>query len=375
MKIGLVSPYDYTWPGGVLAHISQLARQFTRMGHEVKILGPYSPSRAPAEEGTFIPVGRSVPVPYGGSIARISPSPWLYSRVRSILNEEKFDLVHVHEPFSPMLPVYALQYSQGTNVGTFHASYSSPRRYRFTHPFLRRWDSRLHGRIAVSLGACQVSRFLPGDYRIIPNGIDVDRFSRDLHPFPELQDGKVNILFVGRIEKRKGLRYLLEAFARLKWEFEELRLIVVGPGSLDADCWRVLSERNLQDVVFTGAVPARDVPRYYSSAHIFCAPATGRESFGVVLLEAMASGKPIVATQIEGYSAVVDHGGQGLLVPPKDSDCLAEAIAHLIRDPDLRLQMGDAGRAAVEQYRWETVSQRVMDYYLDLMRQADGVSG
>ena len=376
MKIGLVCPYDSTWPGGVLAHISHLARQFTAMGHEVKILAPSTPSRVEAEEGDFIPIGASVPVPYGGSIARVSLSVWLYSRMRDLLEQERFDVVHVHEPLAPVLPLLALQYSRAINVGTFHACYSSPRRYVLTHRFLHHWFHKLNGRIAIGEHVSkQLGRYFPEDYTVIPNGIDVENFSNNVKPFPEFMDGKLNILFVGRLEKRKGLRYLLEAYAQLHWDFQQLRLIVVGPGELDRDCWKVISERNIPDVVFTGRVPSTDLPRYYHSADVFCAPATGRESFGIVLLEAMASGKPIVATRIQGYSAVVKHGEQGLMVPPKDGSALADALALLIRDADLRRQMGEAGKRAVESYRWKTIAGRVMDYYQTLMSKTNGIAG
>ena len=375
MKIGLVSPYDSTWPGGVISHISHLARQFTLMGHQVKILAPHSPSREEAKDGSYISLGRSVPVPYGGSVARISLSVWLYRQVRSVLEREDFDVVHVHEPLAPLLPLYALQFSRALNVGTFHAYYSSPRRYILTHPMLRHWFQKLHGHIAIAPHvSSQMSRFFPADYRIIPNGVDVDSFCQGAPPFPHLKDGKLNILFVGRLEKRKGLRYLLEAYGRLKWDFSDLRLIVVGPGPLDADCWRVLSERNLQDIVFVGTVPGNDLPRYYASADIFCAPATGRESFGVVLLEAMASGTPIVATQIPGYSAVVNYGQGALLVPPKSGEALAEAIASLLKDPQRRQQMAAAGMRAVSRYRWETVAGQVMDYYHSLLEERNGAT-
>ena len=367
MKIGLVCPYDYTWPGGVLAHISQLSRRFTLMGHHVKILAPYTPGRAQAGEGDYIPIGRSVPVPYGGSLARISLSLGSYKQVRDVLHREQFDIVHTHEPMAPVLPLYAVQYSQATNVGTFHACYSSARRYRLTHRVLRRWYDRLHGRIAVSPGAYEnASAYFEKDFRIIPNGIELERFT-DVEPFPHLQDGKFNLLFVGRMEARKGLRYLLEAYSQLKWEYPELRLIVVGPGNLDADCWRVMSERNLQDVVFTGSVPAGDIPRYYASCHVFCAPATGQESFGIVLLEAMASGKPIVAARNRGYSAVVSHRNQALMVPPKDSEALADAIRELMEDADLRKQLADDGREDVQRYSWGVVAEEVMDYYESLL--------
>ena len=377
MKLALVSPYDFTWPGGVTAHISQLAHQFTQQGHHVKILAPHSSSSKISEESDFVPLGRSVPIPSGGSIARLSLSVWLHHKVRDTLSREHFDIVHLHEPLMPVLPLLVLQCSNALNVGTFHAVYGRFRNYGWSHRVLKKyWFKRLNGLIAVSPAAYEyVSRFFPGDYSIIPNGIDVDHFAEGPPPIAELADGKLNILFVGRMEKRKGLRYLLEAYGQLKWDFPDIRLLLVGPGNLDKDCYRVLSERNLKDVVFLGSVPYHELPRYYKSAHICCAPATGRESFGIVLLEAMASGKPIVASRIEGYSAVVKHGEQGLLVPPRDSASLADAIALLIRNPDLRYQLAARGKQTVEQYRWEKVAQRVMDFYQNLMETTHGHSG
>ena len=373
MKIALVSPYDFTWPGGVIAHISQLAHQFVQMGHHVEVLAPHSPARETESTLNFVPLGRSVPIPSGGSIARLSLSLWLHRKTQKVLAEENFDVIHLHEPLMPVLPLTVLQCSNALNVGTFHAFYGRFRNYGWSHRLLRRWFEKLSGLIAVSPAAHQyVSRFFPGDYKIIPNGIDVDHFSKPTHTIPGLDDGKTNILFVGRLEKRKGLRYLLEAYGKLKWDHPNTRLLVVGPGNLDKDCYSAISERNLQDVVFLGGVPYGDLPSYYASAHICCAPATGRESFGIVLLEAMAAGKPIVATSIEGYSSVVSHGQQGLMVPPKDSTSLADALALLVRDQDLRQQLGSTGRSSVELYRWEKVARSVMDYYMDLLRDRNG---
>ena len=374
MKIALISPYDFTWPGGVNAHISHLASQFTHMGHEVKILAPHSSSRESPDNGDFVPLGRAVPIPSGGSIARVTVSLWLDHKIRDLLGRESFDVVHLHEPLMPVLPLKVLGHSDALNVGTFHAVHGRFRNYGWSHHILNHWFKRLDGRIAVSGAARQyVARFFPADYHIIPNGTDVDFFSQQMDPIPELDDGKINILFVGRLEKRKGLRYLLEAYGKLKWDFEDIRLVVVGPGNPDRDCYRIMSERNLKDVVFAGNVPYQDLPRYYQTAHICCAPATGRESFGIVLLEAMAASKPVVASRIDGYSAVVEHGVQGLLVPPKDSSTLAEALAFLIGDPALRRQMGQAGRQTVEGYRWELIAQQVMDYYVSLMEASSGL--
>ena len=364
MKIAMVSPYDFTWPGGVTAHVSQLARELGRSGHEVQVLAPHTPSRESQDADLLVPLGRSVPLPSGGSIARVSLSWWLYPKVRELLKREKFDIIHLHEPMAPILPLCVLEFSNSVNVGTFHASYTRQHLYRFTSPITKRWQARLHGNIAVSPAARRyVNNTFPGEYEIIPNGIDFAHFSNKVAPYPKYQDGKLNILFVGRLEKRKGLRYLLEAYGKLKWVNPNIRLIVVGPGNPDKESYRILSSHNLQDVEFVGRVSYEDLPRYYASADIFCSPATGAESFGIVLLEAMSASKPVIASDIEGFRGVMTHGEQGLLVPKKDSDALANALGNLASDSEQRLKLGAEGSKTAKNYRWEIVSERVENYY------------
>ena len=376
MKVAMVSPYDFTWPGGVTVHVAQLARELGLLGHQVQVLAPHSPSRQAENQESFVPLGRSVPLPSGGSIARVSLSWWLYRKVRDLLQQESFDIVHLHEPMAPILPLCVLEFSKSVNVGTFHASYKHTHLYRLSHPIIKRWHQRLDGSIAVSPAAQRyISSAFPGDYKIIPNGIDVDHFSGKAVPFPQYRDGKTNILFVGRLEKRKGLRYLLEAYSRLKWDLPDIRLLVVGPGNPDKESHQILGARGLEDVVFLGKVSYEDLPRYYATADIFCSPATGAESFGIVLLEAMAAGKPLIVSGIEGYSAVVDHGKQGLLFPRKDAGALANSLELLIRDPELRQKLGSKGRQAVEQYRWRRVASQVETYYQDLLGLSNGRAG
>jgi phosphatidylinositol alpha-mannosyltransferase len=376
VKIAMVSPYDFTWPGGVTAHVAQLARELGRSGHEVQVLAPHSPSRESQDADLHVPLGRSVPLPSGGSIARVSLSWWLYPKVRALLRKEQFDVIHLHEPMAPILPLCVLEFSDSVNVGTFHASYARQHLYRITHPIIKRWQQRLHGNIAVSPAARRyVNNAFPGDYEIIPNGIDFKHFSTNVAPMPQYQDGKINILFVGRLEKRKGLRYLLEAYGKLKWDLPNIRLIVVGPGNPDKESYRVMSSQNLQDVEFVGLVSYDDLPRYYASADIFCSPATGAESFGIVLLEAMSAGKPVVASDIEGFRGVMTHGEQGLLVPKKDSNALAEALGMLARDPELRRKLGGNGNRLAEEYRWEVVAGRVEAYYNTCLKAANGSTG
>ena len=369
----MVSPYDFTWPGGVTSHIGQLARELGHLGHQVQVLAPHSPSRQGRDCEEFVPLGRSVPLPSGGSIARVSLSWWLFPKVRDLLRQEAFDIVHLHEPLAPILPLCVLEFSDAVNIGTFHACHTHQHLYRLSHPILKRWHQRLDGSIAVSPAAHRyVNSSFPGEYTIIPNGIDLDHFDGQAEPWPQYQDGKTNILFVGRLEKRKGLKYLLEAYSRLKWDLPDIRLLVVGPGSPDRDSYSILGGRGLKDIEFVGWVSNEDLPRYYASAHIFCSPATGAESFGYVLLEAMAAGKPIVASNIEGYSGIMSHEKEGLLFAPKDSEALGKALDLLIRDTALASSMGAQGRETVEQYRWETVARQVEGYYLDRQKAANG---
>lgn len=227
---------------------------------------------------------------------------------------------------------------------------------------------RLHGRIAVSQPALQyISKHFPGKYVIIPNGVDVAHFAPRSDASATPASGSKTILFVGRLEKRKGLDYLLAAYQQVKQRHPEARLQVVGPGGMLRQKYeKLVKERQLADVAFAGPVLNEDLPRYYADAAVFCSPATGEESFGMVLLEAMAMGRPVVATAIDGYSQLVTQGVEGLLVPPKDEGALAKAINLLLDDPSLRQQMALRGRTKAEEFSWERIARRVLDYYQTL---------
>lgn len=367
MKIALVSPYDFVSPGGVVAHISRLHDQFTKLGHDVRIIAPCSHAEPSAVHRDLIALGRPVPVPSAGSVARPTLSPFLGTEMKRVLGRDQFDVVHVHEPLGSTLSLTALAVSQTVNVATFHACHREPRGYRVARPFAMRWFRKLDGRIAVSVPAMRfVARHFPGEYEIIPNGIDVEHFSAEVPPLERFQDGKLNILFVGRLEKRKGLRYLLGAYGTVKRQLPEARLIVVGPG--DRRPYEKLARSlGLEDVVFVGFVPYQDLPMYYRTADVFCAPATGEESFGIVLLEAMAAARPIVASANEGYASVLSHGVEGLLVPPEEEQGTAEALITMLSDESVRLDMGERGRATAEHYSWANVAGRVLDYYHRLL--------
>ncbi len=370
MKIALVTPYDWAIPGGVNSHVSHLAREFRRQGHEVRIVAPSSRYWAHPLDNLEVVGKYTVGLPASGSVAHISLSFTLAGRVRRLLQRERFDLVHLHEPFMPLLPFQFLRFYDGPVVATFHAAREGGSRlYAYARHLIRPYWGRIGGRIVVSRTALRlISKYFAGRYRIIPNGVDVGRFSPEVEPLPQFDDGKLNVLFLGRLERRKGLPYLLQAFALLKREVPDLRLIVAGgDGGMLAPCQRFVERSGLTDVLFVGYVPEADLPRYYRSAHVFCAPNTGAESQGLILLEAMASGVPVVASAIEGFREVITHGQEGLLVPPGDGEALAQALLRLLSDPSLREQMGQRGLVTVRRYAWERVAAQVLDYYRQVM--------
>jgi phosphatidylinositol alpha-mannosyltransferase len=226
---------------------------------------------------------------------------------------------------------------------------------------------KLAARIAVSSAARHfVSQYFPGEYRIIPNGVDVG-FYAQARPFPEYRDGKVNIVFVGRAERRKGAMYLLRAYAALKRSYPEVRLILITAGPQLGEMRRFIRREGLQDVLFAGRVSDADKARFLRTADIFCAPSTGQESFGIVLLEAMAAGRAVVASDIHGYKKVVQRNVTGLLVEPKDPDALCRAIAQLIDDPALRDRLGEAGAERAREFDWEHVARQLEEVYEEVV--------
>jgi phosphatidylinositol alpha-mannosyltransferase len=366
MKIGLVSPYDWTIPGGVNNHVRPLAREFVRAGHTVRVIAPASRPAANHFENLLV-VGESpLGLPASGSVAHISLSFNLAPRVRRLLSQEQFDIVHVHEPFMPLLPLQFLRYSQATNIATFHAAREGGSRiYAYARYVIKPWWSQVHGRIAHSRTALRlISKHFAGRYAIIPSGVNYPFFAAEVPPLPKYIDHRRNILFLGRLEKRKGLPYLLEAYAILKRQMPDIRLIVVGgDGGMRRACERYVEQNELDDVVFAGYVPDEELPRWYKTADVYCAPNTGAESLGIVLLEAMAAGTPIVASDIEGFADVLTEGREGVLVRPRDSEALSSALADVLSDSDLREEMSRRGAGTAQRSSWDRVAAKVLAYY------------
>lgn len=367
MKIGLVTPYVYPVPGGVNEHVRFLYENLRLRGHDVRILTS-SHGLQRSSEGDVIRIGKGFSVPSNGSVGTITLSPRYVSQVQRVLEHEQFDLLHFHEPFVPFLSLVVLRQSNSVNIATFHAYAGFSPAMELGKRTLSSYASRLHGRIAVSAAAGHFAdRFFPGDFKVIPNGVNVGRFQRAV-PIARWKDGCPNILFVGRLEDRKGLPHLLKAFRLVRKSGVACRLLVVGSGPQEREARRYVMTRRLLNVEFLGRVSDAEKAQLFRTADVFVSPATGRESFGIVLLEAMAAGTPIVCSDIHGYKGVAQRGRQAILVPPRDSKALAAGISELLGDPALRARMGAAGLERAEQFSWERVTAKVEEYYSFVIR-------
>ena len=378
MKIALVSPYDWDTPGGVNTHVHALAQQLRDRGHTVQILAPAAHE---VDDPNVIVLGRPWSVAASGSVVRIALDPRVGRRVKQVLEREQFDVVHVHEPLMPVLAIHVLRHSrsanpQVVNVGTFHARKDGGNRlYAYGRRLLKRWFRELDGKIAVSPPAGQyVERYFHGYYNIIPNGLDVATWSRpDVEPMPGFE-GTFNILYTGRAEKRKGLAVLIRAFGMVNARNPDTRLIIVGPDSRARRRYEAsVANSGRRGIIFVPEQPYEDLVRFHRASQIFCSPALGNESQGYVLLEAMAAGVPVVASNIDGYASVITHGADGLLVRPGDSMALADALTSLVNDPERRAELAAAGRLKVEAYSWPRVAQQVLSYYERLRDQQETV--
>ncbi len=364
-----VADVYYPHPGGIPEHIKHLSEGLIARGHQVEILTARFPKKNfPSWEDppNIIRVGRSVKIPANRSMSSITVSTRLSKKVKAIIQGGNYDIIHTHGPIVPVLPLLAVKHAKCKVVSTFHAAHGESLGYEIFGGYLRKWHNRIDGRIAVSEVAKEsVARYFPGEFRIIPNGVDVRRFSPDKQPLSHLPSGK-RILFVGRLEPRKGAKFLFQAMPMILERVPDARLIVVGTGMTR---WykRFIDQSVKNKVVFEGFVDPEILPRYYTSVDVFCSPATGGESFGIVLLEAMASGVPIVASDIPGYRCVMEDGREGLFARPEDPESLAEAIVRVLSDPNAR-EMGKRGiEKARSLYSWERVVSMVEEFYREVM--------
>jgi phosphatidyl-myo-inositol alpha-mannosyltransferase len=371
MRIAIVSPYSWTYAGGVNRHIESLAEALMDRGHEVRVLAPWDPPdrlgrmlhRAGAERRQrpdyLVPLGRTVGFAANGAVSNLSVSPVGVVTMRRELAAGNFDVVHVHEPTAPTLSWDACSFRAAPVVGTFHA-YSTKRMPNAIANLVgaRRKFNQLSARIAVSEAAAWTGRrWFGGEYRVIPNGVDVDGPPAGAKPVSE----ELEVLFVGRSEERKGLPVLLQAFEGLI-EHVPARLKLIGATSEDVRRY-VADPSTEASIDVLGRVSGEALWRHLHEADVLCAPSLAGESFGMVLTEAFAAGTPVIASEIAGYSDVVTDGVDGVLVPPADPQRLAEELQAMYLEPARRLEMGRAARETAERYAWPRVAERVEQVY------------
>lgn len=368
MKIAIVTQSYYPRPGGVTENTHHCARELRLLGHEATLVTTRFSGEESDDDGV-IRIGRNMLVPMNGAWVNMTVGLSLGRKLRETLHRLEPDIVHTHCPLVPTLPLLTLvNKPPGARVvGTFHAAAESNYAYRALRKRLERFAERLDARIAVSEAARKLAAaYFPGHYFIIPNGVDLERFSPHTPPIPELVDGSFNILFVGRLDKRKGFGFLRAAAAALaRRTSRRIRLVVVGDRSLRRFLQPAIGGR--LEVFYAGIVSRDILPRYYASCDIFCSPAVGNESFGIVLLEAMASGIPIVATSIPGYLTVLRPGWNSLTVKPRDTSSLSRGLEQLMEDRNLASRLVENGLKHVQDYSWRRIAARLRDLYESLL--------
>jgi phosphatidylinositol alpha-mannosyltransferase len=357
VRVALVCPYAFDDPGGAQTHVRELAEQLLRRDHDVVVLAPV---RGRPADPWLVRVGRPVDLRYNASNVPIDPRPWSRRPVREALAAFGPHVVHVHEPLAPSTGLWALLEARVPVVGTFHSGAAPARLVDLAAPLLRRIARRLTIRIAVSEAARRFAEpRIGGPFEIVPNGLDWRRFAT---AEPADLGAGTKLLFVGRLDERKGFPVAVAAFARLAAVRPDVRLIVAGDGPQRTAVGK-LPDGVRSRVTMLGAVPNVDLPPYHASSDLYVGPAVGGESFGVVLLEAMAAGLPVVASDVPGYDEVVRDGVDGLLVSPRDPDALAAAIGKVLDDPELARRLGAAGTERAATFDWSLIVQRIEALY------------
>jgi len=351
----MVCPYSLTIPGGVQMQVLGLARTLRELGHSVQVLAP---SDGPPPDAAVTPLGKSVPFATNGSVAPIAPDPSAAIRTIRALRSERFDVVHIHEPLVPGPSLTSLLFSDGPLVGTFHRAGASTA-YALLKPIVRRIGNRLTTRVAVSEDARRTAYDgIGGDYTILFNGVDVERFS---HAEPWPTDGPT-VFFFGRHESRKGLAVLLEA----RRELDDDVTIWVGGSGPETD---ELKAKTVDDsrVQWLGRVDDDELARRLAGADVACLPSLHGESFGVVLIEAMAAGTAIVASDLPGYRAVARPDEHAVLVPPEDPAALGHALRDLLKDQTRRDELIAAGRGRAGEFAMPLLAKAYADIYASLV--------
>ncbi|PID96220.1 MAG: alpha-(1-2)-phosphatidylinositol mannosyltransferase [Actinomycetales bacterium] len=371
MRIGLVCPYSFDVPGGVGYHVRDLAESLLARGHEVSVLAP-ADDDDPRLPDYVVPAGRAVPVRYNGSVARLNFGLLTNAKVTAWLERGSFDLIHVHEPFTPSVSALAVWAAECPIVATFHTSNIRSRAMQVSYPIFRPSLEKLRGRIAVSEDARRtVTTHLGGDAVVIPNGVYVDRFT-DAEPVPEWQGTteRPTVAFLGRMEEpRKGMPVLAAAMPAVLRALPGTRLLVAGPGDAD-DIRDDMTAEAVAATEFLGAVDDETKARLLSSVDVYVAPNTGGESFGIILIEAMSAGATVLASDLAAFARVLDNGRAGATFTNESPEQLAEQLVVLLRDPAERARLAAAGHRRARAFDWSVVTNRIEMVYETVLEAA-----
>jgi phosphatidylinositol alpha-mannosyltransferase len=365
LRIALVTEYYYPHLGGVCEHVHFFAREARRRGHHVDIITSHIPDAE--EQPHVIRLGRSQPVYCNGSQARITLGWHLRRDMRRVLRQGQYDIVHVHSPLTPVLPILAIEEADCPVVGTFHTYFDRSIGYSLANRFFQKRLDMLSAAIAVSNSTTvALNRYFDADWQIIPNGIDTDVFHPSVAAPPGIDKDVPTILFLGRFDPRNGLTTLIDSFRRVKAKGtrgRQARLVVVGDGPLREHYYK--QANGDPDIRFVGAV-LEGRPSYYAHSSVYACPTT-KASFGITLLEAMACETPVVCSDILGFRDVVVDGREALMVPCGDRDALADALVRVLDDEGLAIQLGTTGRQNSLEYSWARVTSRVLDVYQNVL--------
>ncbi len=373
-KIGIVSEYFYPHLGGITEHVYYFSKELIRRGYEVVLLTGYEgmdPGVDVPPELRVLRLGKCFTIFSNQSYGRVTVGWNLGKKIKKVLAEEKFDLLHIHSPIMMTLPVLFQKYTNTVTVGTFHTYFDSFLVYRIGRAVAQKYLDKLDGRIAISSSCIEaMNRYFHADYRIIPNGIETEWFARPSGRIARFADGSPNILFLGRLDPRNGLDTLIDAYRHVESRLPEARLIVVGDGPLRAIYEKKAGAFLGRKIFFEGQINGGR-PDYFATSHVFCYPAT-KASFGITLLEAMSAGTPVVATDNRGFRDIIHHEVDGLLVPQDNPQKLADALVRVLKDPALASKLAEGGRREAERYSWSKVTDQVLNYYDEVYQRKKG---
>jgi len=376
LRVGIITEYFYPNLGGVTEHVYHLSRHLALRGHQADIItsrvrnplkkGDDAPPQGLVPGQNVIHLGTGVPIISNGSLASVTISFRLGRNLTRLFAEKRYDLVHIHSPYGPVLPFLSIKYCPAPMIGTIHTNFESNVHASLWENYLKLYLAQFDGMIAVSETAVRAfARYYPRECRIIPNGVDTRWFREDVHPLPFLQDGRANILFIGRLDPRNGLHFLIEAFEKIHSEFPRVRLVIIGDGPLRTVYENMVPQSIRDSVHFAGYVN-RERPSYFAHAQILCFPAT-IASFGITLLEGMAAGLPIAASRIPGFLDVITEGKDSLMFSVGDVDDLARTLKKLVSDPALRSQLSRAALQVAAGYDWERIVDQIESYYFEIL--------